>query len=261
MKLFYILLLGMLLPLPCCAQKKTIDTVRVRFSYAIKGTTTESSKQYDDELSVDIGDSVSYCYSRWEEDNNKLWEKVKAEGGTANDYLAQQGPFSRYFERDIKHYPMKDKQTIITFLYKYFLYEEPISQFDWQLLSGDTVIVSYPCKRAKCTYRGRTWYAWFTFDIPIHDGPWKLQGLPGMILAAKDQKNQFSFECIEIKDNLNTPMEVDFKKAIKSTPLKVQDLRKLEKSNPEAFDKAVGLKGIIWGFKPKSRVACLKEYY
>ena len=54
MKLFYILLLGMLLPLPCCAQKKTIDTVRVRFSYAIKGTTTESSKQYDDELSVDM---------------------------------------------------------------------------------------------------------------------------------------------------------------------------------------------------------------
>lgn len=115
----------MLLPLPCCAQKKTIDTVRVRFSYVIKGTTTESSKQYDDELSVDIGDSVSYCYSRWEEDNDKLWEKVKAEGGTANDYLAQQGPFSQYFERDIKHYPTKDKQTIITFLYNYFYTRNP----------------------------------------------------------------------------------------------------------------------------------------
>ena len=82
-----------------------------------------------------------------------------------------------------------------------------------------------------------------------------------MILAAKDQKNQFSFECIEIKDNLNTPMEVDFKKTIKSTPQKVQYLRILDESNPEAFDKAVGLKGIIWGSKPKSRVACLKEYY
>ena len=82
-----------------------------------------------------------------------------------------------------------------------------------------------------------------------------------MILAAKDQKNQFSFECIEIKDNLNTPMQVDFKKAIKSTPLKVQDLRKLKASNPEAYDKAVGLTGLVLGFKQKSRVACLKEYY
>lgn len=74
------------------AQQMVVDTIRYRFSYAIKGTMSETSKrQYDDELSVEVGDSVTYCYSRYQKDNDDLWKKIKSSGGSANDFLAQQG--------------------------------------------------------------------------------------------------------------------------------------------------------------------------
>lgn len=262
MKRFFCLTLLSVLVLTAFAKSTVIDTVRYRFSYAIKGTLTETSKrQYDDELSVDIGDSVTYCYSRWQKDNDNLWKKIMSSGGSANDFLAQEGPISLYDEEDIKHYPNSKRQTVITALYKDFIYSENMPDMNWSLASGDTVILNIPCKKAECTFRGRTWNVWYAMSIPIHDGPWKLGGLPGMILYAKDKKGQFSFECIGIKTNVNTPMEVDFKKAIKSTPLKVQKLKQLNESNYEAYAKAMGIKGIHYGSKSKSRVACLKEYY
>ena len=247
----------------CFSQNRTtIDTVRYRFSYAIKGNLAEESKRpYDDELSVDVGDSVTYCYSRWQDDNDKLSDKIRKSGGSANDFLAQQGPISLYDEEDIKHYPAKSKESIITFLYSYFLYEENMPSFNWNLIPGDSLILEYPCKRASCTYHGRTWNVWYSMTIPISEGPWKLQGLPGMILYAKDAKNQFSFECIGVKSNLNVPMTVNFKRTIKSTPTKVQVLQKLQESNYDAYAKAVGIHGIHFGFKSKPRTACLKEYY
>jgi len=259
-KLLTILLL--LITVSAFAQQSVIDTVRYRFFYAIKGTLAETSKkQYDDELSVDIGDSVTYCYSRWQKDNDELWKKIKASGGSANDFLAQQGPTSLYNEEDIKHYPNRKSLTVITTLYKDFIYMENMPEMNWELVAGDTLILDNPCKKAECTFRGRTWYAWYAMSIPIHDGPWKLGGLPGMILYAKDKRGQFSFECIGIKTHVNTPMEVELRKALKSTPLKVQKLKQLQEGNYEAYSKAMGIKGIYYGSKSKSRVACLKEYY
>ena len=58
------------------AQQMVVDTIRYSFSYAIKGTLSETSKrQYDDELSVEVGDCVTYCYSRYQKDNDDLWKK------------------------------------------------------------------------------------------------------------------------------------------------------------------------------------------
>lgn len=262
MKRYFVLILLFNFVSSMYAQQMVVDTIRYRFSYAIKGTLSETSKrQYDDELSVEVGDSVTYCYSRYQKDNDDLWKKIKSSGGSANDFLAQQGPISLYDEVDIKHYPNYNKMTVITLLYKHFIYSEDLAEMNWTLLPGDTVILDIPCKKAQCTFRGRTWYAYYTFSIPIHDGPWKLGGLPGMILYAKDQKEQFSFSCIGIKTNVNMPMVVDFKNALKSTPLKVQKLKQLQEANHQAYSKIMGITGIYYSYKSKSRVACLKEYY
>ena len=77
-----------------------------------------------------------------------------------------------------------------------FFYTEPLPDFKWKL-SDDTLNVSgYLCQKAVGEYAGRTWTAWYSEDVPASFGPWKLRGLPGMILKAEDSGGIFSFTCV-----------------------------------------------------------------
>lgn len=64
-------------------------------------------------------------------------------------------------------------------------YKEPLSEIQWEIVEDSTKnILGYECIMAFSDYHGRHWKAWFTPEIPTKDGPWKLQGLPGIILEA-----------------------------------------------------------------------------
>ena len=261
-KLFLVIVLLSCLYETMYAQRTLIDTVRYRFHYETKETATEGKKPFDDEINVDIGDKVTYCYSSWEEDNDLLYDSIMAKGGNVNDFLAAEGPISMFDERVIKNYPSKGNLSVTCLLGDDLIYNEPMVKKDWNLEPGDTTIVGYKCKKATCNFRGRKWIAWYTLDIPISEGPWKIDGLPGMILKAIDSLNQFSFECFQIKANLNIPMMVKVAKHVKTTALKVHKLRILRASNYTAYSKLVGDdKGVIMGYVPKSKVACLLEKY
>lgn len=42
-------------------------------------------------------------------------------------------------------------------------------------------------------FRGRVYTVWFTNEIPVSFGPWKLNGLPSVILEAQDETKTFMF--------------------------------------------------------------------
>lgn len=79
------------------------------------------------------------------------------------------------------------------------LYEDKISKLKWEIKNDTATILTYKCQRAILTFRGREYEAWFATDIPINNGPWKLGGLPGLILKVGDKKQNFVFECIGIE--------------------------------------------------------------
>lgn len=53
--------------------------------------------------------------------------------------------------------------------------------------------------KATCRFRGRDYEAWYTPEIPRSEGPWKLQGLPGLILKASDNRQHYTFVCTGIE--------------------------------------------------------------
>lgn len=76
---------------------------------------------------------------------------------------------------------------------EYGVYEEPFSELVWEIGDSLKTVLGYKCVRATADYHGRRWTAWFVPEIPVSDGPWKLRGLPGIILEAVEDKGQHSF--------------------------------------------------------------------
>jgi GLPGLI family protein len=83
---------------------------------------------------------------------------------------------------------------------------------NWNLANEYKEIAGYKCQKATSEFKGRKWEAWFTVDIPLSSGPWKLRGLPGLILLAYDSKQEviFTFNTIS---KLEKKIELPFPKS------------------------------------------------
>lgn len=77
--------------------------------------------------------------------------------------------------------------------------KDSIPKINWKILDETKEIGDFKCFKASCNFRGRDYTAWFTLEIPLPYGPWKLQGLPGLILEAYDTDKEiyFYFKSIE----------------------------------------------------------------
>lgn len=79
-------------------------------------------------------------------------------------------------------------------------YKEKTELPEWIVNNDSTIdILGYKCLFATCNYRGRNWNVWFTPEIPLKEGPWKLAGLPGLVLKAYDHSKQYVFEATSIR--------------------------------------------------------------
>lgn len=80
-------------------------------------------------------------------------------------------------------------------------------QNKWVITKETKKISTYQCIKATTNYRGRDWEVWFTTDLVFSFGPWKLHGLPGLILEAKSVDGRFSFVANKIDFN---PINLQF---------------------------------------------------
>ncbi|MDW8348544.1 MAG: GLPGLI family protein [Bacteroidia bacterium] len=81
-----------------------------------------------------------------------------------------------------------------------YTYEPTLPKLKWQIYPENKTIAHYNCQKAVTFFRGRAWEVWFTTEIPVSFGPWKLHGLPGLILEAstQDQVISLRYKSIEI---------------------------------------------------------------
>jgi len=78
--------------------------------------------------------------------------------------------------------------------------EEPrINVLQWTLIDSSKKIGKFVCQKATTKFRGREYEAWYTLEIPVSNGPWKLHGLPGLILEAQTKDKLFSYNFIGIE--------------------------------------------------------------
>jgi len=107
-----------------------------------------------------------------------------------------------------KHRQEQKITTIDEFAETFYRLEEQPLSFNWEITDDTLTVLNYTCLKAITKFRGREYSAWFTVDIPINDGPWKLYGLPGMILKVEDSEKTFSFEAFGINHVKNQFIEM-----------------------------------------------------
>lgn len=108
---------------------------------------------------------------------------------------------SREKEIVFKNWPVNMVTVYNHFGLSHHTYSEDWEKPEWEICDSTEVILGFICQMATAKYRGRKWYAFFTPEIPISDGPWKLCGLPGLILKAFDEKQDYLFAATSMKAN------------------------------------------------------------
>ena len=85
-------------------------------------------------------------------------------------------------------------------------------KINWKISSEKEKIGEWNAQKAEADFAGRHWIAWFSTEIPIQDGPYKFQGLPGLIVKIEDKNGSHKLELKGIK-NITGDLDINVFKA------------------------------------------------
>ena len=181
------------------AQSADKALARVRYTFSHMRDTTQRDNFQTENMLLVIGKNAS-VYTSYDKINRDLEikknieEQIKAQGGnltslniskssskpvTATDYF--------YFANENKFYT---KERVIS----NYLIEETAPKINWKITKDTASFSGVKCQKATTYFKGRNWIAWFAPELPFQSGPWKLNGLPGLIIEANDERNEVKFQ-------------------------------------------------------------------
>lgn len=174
----------------------------------IIGLTNNSYSQNNKTLKVEYDEIVSYIpsiinndkgllYVSNEEsyyktifDNTQKTEKIDDESIIIP---AIEGEYFSEVYMDLKNKKLYENLFERYAVKKYFSVYEKIPIMQWEFINETKKINIYNCKKAKTNFRGRNYNVWYTEEIPISVGPWKFNGLPGLILSVEDSEGIYKW--------------------------------------------------------------------
>ncbi len=192
----------LLLPYPIFARQTAEVRARVHYLYVNEMDTLKNGQPRVEKMVLFTGKNASLYtsedkinYERSEDQKSKARALARAAEGSAplavfidksaGEWLTRRNYFFFFDER--KHYV---KET----LFQHYLIEEVFATPQWTLLRDTLRIADIRCQKAITQVDGETWIAWFAQDLPFQSGPWKLNGLPGLIIQAENQNGKIKFQ-------------------------------------------------------------------
>lgn len=91
-----------------------------------------------------------------------------------------------------------------------FMYEDNLPAIRWEIKNEKKEICGWDCRLAIGDFRGRTYYAWFAERLPSSAGPWKICGLPGVILSVEDSEAKLKIEATVVKNGNGEILSTDY---------------------------------------------------
>lgn len=190
------------------ACKSPIDSCKlcVTYSYRFHMDTIRQQPYYDRQL-LEIGKHCSHYYSAYADKADSVMYRArmdsKSPSGIRSTAFLRQNEKVRYEDFWMNH-PESGILSALTGIYmQEFWYQEPIPQMTWTILPERDTVLGYECTKAETLFRGRSYIVWFAQSIPTNYGPWKFNGLPGLILRAQDRDQLFVWEAVGLESTPN----------------------------------------------------------
>jgi len=183
------------------AQKPDPVLGRVRYTYTNKTDTLTNGKPHIENMLFFFGKNTSlytsYDKIRYEiSEEQKFWAMIESGKGGGKGVFVIDDSKSKWMTPTTYIYFVKENKlfTKEMFSFQSYIVEESAPVIDWKL-SKDTINLSgLNCQKATATFEGKDWEVWYAPSVPFPGGPWKLSGLPGLIVEAHDTNKQVNFQ-------------------------------------------------------------------
>lgn len=118
-------------------------------------------------------------------------------------------------------------------LRNFYIVKDKLEPIHWNIDGEKKRIGNFEVIKAKANYLGRSWTAWFAPEIPVGMGPWKLYGLPGLILEAEDSTRKFRFLLKEVQIPFSANTTIFNPPALKKTAISKPEFIKIEQKKKD----------------------------
>lgn len=182
------------------AQEADKALARVRYTFTHVRDTTQRDQPKVENMLLVTGKNAS-VYTSYDKLNQalkmqqQLQEQIKNQTGNGNMKIELKSEMkTQPTQEDYFFFANEHKMITKERLFNNYLVEEPAATIDWKILKDTMSFSGVACQKATTRFKGRNWIAWFATEIPFQSGPWKLNGLPGLIIEAYDDKKEVKFE-------------------------------------------------------------------
>ena len=216
MKIVVYLLLLSSLAVQAVARDPLIDRAHMKCLYRyVYLNDTLTGKTKNDLLVLQIGTRISKCFSHYSNQVDSLSAlpngdmiigKMIIDAMNNGEFMRGKYPHKRLKTYIYKNYPEGCMTVTDGLILQDYRYVDSLHTQTWTMGDSTREVLGYTCQQATADFRGRRWTAWFATDIPVSDGPWKLGGLPGLILEAYDEGQQHVFTAVGLERVKDEPI-------------------------------------------------------
>jgi GLPGLI family protein len=180
------------------AQKPDTAKLIVHYKFSHLRDTTQKDKPYTENMVLFLGQNASAYKSYDRKLQQEMMQKQVAQqmadqkgSGRLNINVQSrmQATNTEYYQFSAEGKFIRKERLITP-----YLIEEPMPVINWKISTDTMTIGSMHCQKATGHFKGRDYTAWFTTEVPFHAGPWKLSGLPGLIVEAYDTNKEVLFK-------------------------------------------------------------------
>ena len=184
------------------AQKKDTAIATAHYLFSHMRDTTQPTDIYTENMMLYLG-SVSSLFQSYDritsmKEQAAKFEQMSRSGGPIHIDMrgVKMGSPTSFY----KDYNTAEVFTIEKVVQQYLI-QDSFPKISWTIGTEKKNINGMDCQNAVATFRGRTYEAWFAPQLPYSNGPWKLGGLPGLIIEASDTKKQVMFSLTSFEDS------------------------------------------------------------